>query len=478
MDRGALSLLGLLLALLPGAPATAAPPGCGVVAGSGELRAAPAAWQPLLRGASLPARAEVRASRGFLKLCLAKGAVIELAPGSSAELLGEINVPVNGGSHVAALGVALREGEVAVEPFLSRWSGPLTRPLLVRGPGATQALHLGGGLRARVVPAQGASPAALVVGAYLGDSLTSAGHDLRPLRAGHVVELRSGLPTGAVQSLSPAPTWLGDDGPRDPGPLAVVGSDEATAALAARFSPVPGAVGYEGEIARDAGFSDVVARLTLAASETTLTSPALPPGRYFARLSARGAGGLRGLPGPQRALRVLRAALPAGGELAGGTAVLPPHRVLRLEDTEGLELARGAGPFGKAPSELGLDGGEQPVAARLRFAGEGGYLPLMLTRMAMTAAVDLGPKMALWPRDPVWITVRVESPSHVTVDYEPTVRVTVNLQETAVSWTRSGGVLRGQVAPQGGNGPWVVRAEAKDGKGRELGFGALEVVRR
>jgi hypothetical protein len=477
MDRGALSFLGLLLAALPGSPATAAPPTCGVMAGDGEIRTAPAAWQPLLRGAALPARAEVRASRGFLKLCLAKGAVIELAPGSSADLLGEIDVPVNGGARVGALGVALREGEVAVEPFLSRWSGPLTRPLLVRGPGATQALHLGGGLRARVAPAQGSTSVALVVGAYLGDSLTSAGHDLRPLRAGHVVELRSGLPTGQVQSLTPAPAWLADDGPRDPGLLAVVGADDATATVAARFSPVPGAVAYEAEIARDPGFTEVVARLSLAASETTVISPALPVGRYMARVSARGTGGLRGLPGPNRSLRVLRATLPTGGELASGVAVLPPHRTLRLEDAEGLELALGVGPFAKPPAAIGLDGGEQPVSARLRLVGEGGYLPLSFTRMAIHVDVEMGPKTAMWPRDPVWIQVRTESRAHALVDYEPEVRVTVNLQETAVSWQRGPGLLRASLPPQTGPGPWVVRVEAKDRRSKELGFGSLEVVR-
>ena len=95
----------------------------------------------------------------------------------------------------------------------------------------------------------------------------------------------------------------------------------------------------------------------------------------------------------------------------------------------------------------------------------------------MTANIDLGPKTAVWPRDPVWISVRVESSSHAAVDYEPQVRVTVNLQEVPVVWQKGAGVMRGMVAPQGGNGPWVVRAEAKDGRGKELGFGALEVVR-
>jgi hypothetical protein len=68
--------------------------------------------------------------------------------------------------------------------------------------------------------------------------------------------------------------------------------DEATVAFT--LDPVATAIGYQAQIARDAGFIDLVAEVT--ATEPRLLFQGVPNGTFFVRLTARDGEGLEGLP--------------------------------------------------------------------------------------------------------------------------------------------------------------------------------------
>ena len=138
-----------------------------------------------------------------------------------------------------------------------------------------------------------------------------------------------------------------------------------------------------------------------------------------------------------------------------------------------LELRRENAGFLPAPSELVLDD-DTPRRVVLRARGDASTLPILLTPRAISADVELGPKTAEWPLDPVKITVRVRGP--VSPGFAPTLNVRVNRVLAAVTWKHAGDTWTTEVAPQAPPGPWVVRVEALDEQGAPLGRGFLEVI--
>lgn len=132
--------------------------------------------------------------------------------------------------------------------------------------------------------------------------------------------------------LLPAPAWLA------PAAGAVrVALDEPAVPLALEWSAVPGAVKYRAELARDVELNDVVADETLAASVRRLDTAPLDPGRYWARVYAVDARGLRGMPSPARPVDVVHLALEHG---------------LRDPASPGAPLLRGKGAVALATAGL------------------------------------------------------------------------------------------------------------------------------
>lgn len=468
----------LCAAFMIGGSPEARAEGCAITDGRGEARAsASAPWAPLVKGMATPQSGEIRAATEALRLCLAKDTSVELRPGTTIVLRGETRISVDAATQVSAIDMVLREGEVAVDASPSMWRGPLRKPVAVRGPGDVLAVDWGGGTRARYLPARGALPAGLLAGSYRGDVMVSGQTTMRPVHAGHVVELRKGV-SSTPRLLPASPAWSADLGPRSPGSVGLVASDDGAAIVAARFDPTDGAIGYDAEIASDEGFKAVIARMSMSAGDTVVASPPLHAGRYFARVSARTIDGLPSLPSVPKPLRVARISLPTGGALLDGLVVLPPNRPFKWEDAEGLEVGKTGSGFVKAGVGLGLGVGESQIVARLRLVGESTYVPIVLTPQSFHAEIDLGPKTATWPLDPVWITVKVTSPSEAAPAFEPTLRVTVNLREEPVVFRRERDVLRAMVPPRAGRGPWAVRVEARDQGGKEIGFGMLEIIGR
>jgi hypothetical protein len=99
-----------------------------------------------------------------------------------------------------------------------------------------------------------------------------------------------------------------------------------------------------------------------------------------------------------------------------------------------------------------------------------------LQRRALRADIEIGPKAARWPVDPVDITVTVRDPAGL-VDASaivPTLHVLLGLTELPVIWARRGPVWTTRLAPRN-VGPTVVRVVAEDEFGNSLGRTFLEV---
>jgi hypothetical protein len=486
-------LLTALVALsssLPGHAATAAPavavaaPHAGgvVLSGRGETRAAPnAPWFPIGEGATVPRRGELRSGDATLRIQLARGATVDLAPGTVVALFDHLELGLVGLGKVDAARLDLHGGELTISaPVVD---SPRDRsPVLVQSDGDVFAVCLDGTLVVRALSSRRGDPlGGLAVAAYDGQARYASHGGFRALPGGEAVELRAGQAAPPSHAICVGPAWHREDGAEPTGPLAVVTDRDATAALALGFVPVDGASGYDLEIARDESFASVLSRSRAPAATSVITTPELAPGRYFSRIRARGSEGLPGYAGPTRALRVALAALPPGASAKGNTILLPSGRKLAWDDPTGLEVSVGRGGFIRADAELGLDR-SAATPARVRLLGDRAVVPLALLPSAVSAAIELGPKWAVWPAIPVAITVRLVSaragaPDTEAAQFEPKLHVTVNLTEVPVTWQREANLLRATVnRPAGMGGPWVVRVEATDAHDNPIGRGFLEVI--
>jgi hypothetical protein len=104
---------------------------------------------------------------------------------------------------------------------------------------------------------------------------------------------------------------------------------------------------------------------------------------------------------------------------------------------------------------------------------------IRLEPKGLRARVHVDPKAAFWPDDSVAVTVELYDargrPIPESSDVKPT--VTVNLEPVKLEWQRSGRVLRATVPPSAAPGPWVLRAEVRDGHGELIGRDFLEIAK-
>jgi hypothetical protein len=449
----------LALGARPGAPGEPAAP----VAASpgGEVRTTGGAWTPIAQGDRVPNHRELRAA-GRPLVVRAGDATIELGAGAAALLQGRMEILAPGG-RTSALHVVLRTGEARV----SVPAGSSEQVLFASGDNFALA-RPGSKLRVARAPT---APSALDVALYDGEALYSAAGTWRPLARGQVRTLATPSPS-TTRPLLPPPGWLPDEPGAASGAFAVVAGKAGGAPLRLRVAPVSGAAGYVVELARTPAFDEVVARCE-AGKAGVLDTPPLAAGSYVARAMAKDEGGMPGLGGPPRRLRVLRLELPAGGSAEGRVLTLPVGSPAVLDDPAGIEVRREMSSFAAAPGELALDD-DRPMRLVLRMKGEGGTVPITLVPRALRAEVDIGPKTAEWPFDPVDVAVRVQGQS--TPSFEPVLKVRVNHEQVPVAWTREGNTWRTRLEPRMPPGPWVVRVEAAEPDGAPLGRGFLEVV--
>ncbi len=453
-----------------------------VLAGRGQVRPAlNGSWTSLHEGSVLPDRGEVRSVDEPLRLQLARGATVDLTPGSTLVMAGQLEMQIPGRGKISAARLDLASGEITVTTPPASARGDLTA-VLVQGDTGMVAICLDGEMLVREMGSRRGDPeGGLGVAATRGAVELESRGGFHALPEGQAAALRDGRPTALSHPIIGSPTWHHEAGLESTGPLAVVTDKEASAALTLRLTPLDGAASYEVEVARDEAFSTPVWRAKLPGTTTTITTPPLLPGRYFARLRARGVEGLPGGRSVTRALRVALATLPPGGAARGDGFELPADHALRWDDPADLEVAVGRSGFIRASAELGLVHHE-PTSALVRITGERGFVPLLLLPSPVHAEITLGPRLAVWPANPVEVEVRLVSTRRQPSDdgaagFDPKLRVMVNLDEVPVRWRREGNLFRATVNhPAGSAGPWVVRVEARDPQDNPIGRNFLEVI--
>lgn len=290
----------------------------------------------------------------------------------------------------------------------------------------------------------------------------------RPLAAGQVFVATAA--SQGVRGLVSAPRavrgqrlWLADAGPAR---LDGLGWD-----------PVPGAVGYRAELVSEA------TRQVVAVAEGV--QPALgssigpqPVGRYHLRVWAKDPSGVvdpRPLDSPLRIIGVDR---PPGSSVdSSGAYRLARGQSLRLRGAEGLEMSFGAGRWVDAASRLHMTR-EERRAVHLRLPGAADAVTLEMALRTLRSRIEILPRNAQWPRDPIEIRVRLEDPSGEPVPQSAVVepKVVLNTETLAVTFVRRGEWLRGVVEPRRGAGPWVLRVTVQDGQSQTLGYEFSEIV--
>lgn len=425
-------------------------------------------WRAMKPGQKLRIGAELHCANGCT-IRFVDGSTIALDAHSTVSILDPtfVRAGSEGDAAIRAEGVSLRGGAITVDV-----AEHAKRPILVGLGGDDLALVDKG--RSRFV-----AHADRTGIASHGTARVRGGGRWVTLAPSHAASVRPGVPAPDPRPLVGAPTWTVSDEIGDPRAPLALALASPFASVGGRWLPLEGAAGYRVQIARDPRFASVVQDLDVPGHETGFLARPLPPGQYFARVKAVDHDGLDGGFSPARPLRVIGAELPPGALSAdaGRTLVVPEGGSVRFLDAAGLEAAVDRGGFVRLDPMLRTSKEERGYV-RLRLAGD----PLStsvftLERRALHAEIEMSPKLARWPDDPIDIRVAIVDPS-ARIDpatIKPTFKVLVGLDEAPVEWTQSGSYWTARVPPRPTNGPSVVRIIATDQDGATLGRAFLEV---
>ena len=343
---------------------------------------------------------------------------------------------------------------------------PASRPpriaVLVRAPRHVSAVIKGG--RGIVV----STKAGVALAAREGEMLTAVGNDWKPLPQGMVRSIGPADPSGRTHAMLGATHLAVSD------PL-LVSLDGKTRATTAVWLPVTGAARYRVSVSRTDGR---VVRTFLTSTHMAKLDN-LAPGRYEVRAQAVDAFGLEGPGSTPDTVRVVGVELPAGSFVSDGTVLLAHDQRAHFTYVDGVEVSYDAATtYIAAPSDIGLARGN---ATHVRFREAGSNhdaATVKLAPRALSADIEIGPRLARWPSDTVTVTVRVVDwkgrPVPASTKLEA--RVQINVTPVDVQWTRRGNVMSGVVPASTQPGPWVIRVEVEDQFGESLGRNFLEVA--
>jgi hypothetical protein len=160
------------------------------------------------------------------------------------------------------------------------------------------------------------------------------------------------------------------------------------------------------------------------------------------------------------------------------TLVVPQGREISFGDVKDLELAIDKGGFLRAPKSITMDEGpEHALRFRLRDDPGSASTVYIARRRELVANVQLSPRKAFWPTDPIDITVTIQDPSGMIdpLRVEPRLQVLLGLTELRVDWQHRGAVWTAHLNPRSTGGPTVVRVIAQDEYGTTIGRNFLEI---
>ncbi len=463
---------------MPALEAQAAPKvdGATIVRGDGQARIdSTHDWRDTATGDALTAGVTVRASADHpLEMSLPDGVTIVLEASASARFMGASKLPTETNGWTRGYHLVLLDGELEVRMP----PGPKgAHAFLVQTRVGTLTDWRG---TAHVMVHENTTAAAIYEGALV---VGSNGQGF-PVYDGAGVLMRKGVDPDKSRGIPASPTWIGGDGG---GGFAVV-PRSGHAVLDFQWTAVPGASSYRVEVSNEPTMIHVAQRATTAEPRFALAE--LGGGaRCWVRVRAVGAEGIVGEWSAPRASHVIRYDVPDGAIVGrDGAVVMPEGTTVTLSDAEGVEVAyenvtglsRGfqvplywshlSGPI-RLPDEALMR------IVHLRDPVLGGEASLIVARRQLRANVDLLPRNARWPIDPVDVKVNVFDPSgRIDGAGEPvTLEAMVGLTPIQVAWQHMGSMWTARIPPQPTFGPSVLRVVVKDGHGTEIGRGFLEI---
>lgn len=295
-----------------------------------------------------------------------------------------------------------------------------------------------------------------------GRALVNTGSVWKPLAAGNE-QVRS-REDQATRQLAPAPAFVGVH--------SLWLATSATDLEGIAWKPMPGISRY---------------RVVLSQGDTVVQSRSTPrpqatfrrvePGRYALSVQAVDVNGITGHAATE-SLRVVGVALPDGAYADEQGAIhLGSGQQLHFTHAGGLEMTySGAHRFFDSSSPIGL-AGSRHRSVMLRVPNTDDTVTVRLERRSVSVETKVGPKWAVWPHDPVHITIRLRDRRQVRAEPVHLVpRVTLGVDPIKVKWHRDGDVLQATVAPRHGRGPWVLRVDVSDQHGIPLAHDFVEIA--
>jgi hypothetical protein len=481
-------LLALRLALflacglvsIPASAAETTPPkadGAAIVRGTGRCKSdRDHDWREISTGEVLGAGISVRASTDEpLQMLLPDGVTIALEPGAGARWMPAAKLPTETNGWARGYHLVLQDGELEVQMppgvkgshaflvstragTLTDWRGQLH--VMVHGDTTAAAIYQG----------------ALVVG--------SNGQGF-PVYDGAGILMRKGIDPDKSRGIPPAPSWDASAG----GSFTVAPRGDR-AGMDLRWAPLAAAASYRIEIASEPTMVRVVRRASTTEPRYAVTEPEAGV-QYWAHVRAVGPEGIVGEWSAPRAVHVLHYDLPEGAFVArDGAIVLLSGTALSLTNAEGIEVAYESETFARAPARLEVPLYWSKLVGPLRIGDDatlrivhlrdptlGSEARLVLARRQLRADVDLQPRRAHWPADPIDARVVVSDPSGRTdiAGEKITIEALLDLTPLAVAWQQRGATWTTRIAPRPTPGPSVVRVVVKDASGSEIGRGFLEI---
>lgn len=149
--------------------------------------------------------------------------------------------------------------------------------------------------------------------------------------------------------LPPAPSWLASTAGGT-----LLGSPGQNV-IAAGWEAVDKARSYRVELAKDPGFTELVAREEVPADVRAFRAERLPPGAYYMRVRAIDVEDFLGLAAETRSVLLAEAKLEGShGKVEPGVIEASPYGELALTGFDGLELSLDGSAFAKVPARLDL----------------------------------------------------------------------------------------------------------------------------
>jgi hypothetical protein len=420
-------------------------------------------WRSLATKARVPADAEVRCATTCTLQVDEENSVV-LSPGAVVASNSYFFIPFFEGS--ASLAPA-HQVELRLGAIEARSPSEHAVPLVITaGPAQHIALR-----NARVqVVLQGDRAA---VGVQSGQARVGASRSWITLEKGQASAAPSVGHPLAPHPLAPPPTWTAGEG--CPAAIAVA-EPQGGAPAGGCWTALEGAK-YQVEAARDLAFRDVIDAPEMAPKPAW--SKVLPVGRFFARVRAVDSDGLVGEPSLARQLVIIPLVLPPGAfaNLTERTLIVPEGREVQFGDPKGLELAIDKSGFSNAPSSVKMDS-EPEHQLRFRLKDDPSSTSTVLfVRRALKADVQITPRLARWPSDPIEISVTIQDPSGHSdpAKVQAQLKVLIGMREVPVKWSHQGANWSTRILPQRHVAPTVIRVIAEDEFGTQLGRNFLEV---